>query len=438
MIRVRWNRAVLAPAARVAAVATLLIAVVYVVVVGVLDMIVYQHLVWNADARIEERLHHAAAHDLGSAQGRSSTDLDDAPVLLWRVGANGHPVALSADTPTLASDAWSHSGPTTATVGTTQFRLAATRSGTGWLVAGQSLAQADHVRAVLLAGEAIAGPVLLVSMFLGSVVIGVQASSPVELARRRQLEFTADASHELRTPLSVIDAELSLARATPRRADEYRQALDRIGGESQRLRQIVEDLLWLARFDSEPPPPGDEPVDLATIAVTCADRFGSVAQSRGVEITVRSEGQGPAWIDAPPEWVDRLAGVLVDNACRHAGPGGSVRILVDSQGHRVSLAVEDSGPGITPEERPRLFDRFHRATAGGGGAGLGLAIADSVVRSTAGRWTVGDAAIGGARMEVSWHRSHVRAGQADDRGAPPPPQAPEPSAPAAGQRARRR
>src|SRR6202035_2467893 len=143
-------------------------------------------------------------------------------------------------------------------------------------------------------------------------------------------------------------------------------------------------------------------------------------------------------IDAPPEWVDRLAGVLVDNACRHAGAGGSVHIVVGAQGNRVSLAVEDSGPGIAPEERPRLFDRFHRATAGGGSAGLGLAIADSVVRSTQGRWKVGDSAIGGARMEVSWHRSHVRGAQLNDRDAPSPTRATEPIGPPGGDRATHR
>ena len=95
-------------------------------------------------------------------------------------------------------------------------------------------------------------------MFAGSLLIGLRAQAPVEQSRRRQLEFTADASHELRTPLSVIRAETDLALASPREAADYRDTLIRIRGESERLRQLVEDMLWLARFDSEPPPPGDE------------------------------------------------------------------------------------------------------------------------------------------------------------------------------------
>jgi signal transduction histidine kinase len=141
-------------------------------------------------------------------------------------------------------------------------------------------------------------------------------------------------------------------------------------------------------------------VELVTLAQACADRFRLV----GPEVTAAT-GDGPALISAPPEWIDRLAGVLMDNACRYAGPGGQVRIGVRAHGSRVSLTVEDSGPGIPEADRPRLFDRFHRAVDEGPGAGLGLAIGDSIVRSTGGRWQVGDSPLGGALMTVSWRRA---------------------------------
>jgi len=107
--------------------------------------------------------------------------------------------------------------------------------------------------------------------------------------------------------------------------------------------------------------------------------------------------------------------VLVDNACRYAGNGGIVRIVVSSQVNRVSIAIEDSGPGIPPEERSRLFDRFHRATDDGSGTGLGLAIADSIVRSTGGRWRVIESTLGGAQFVVIWHRSRFRDTSAEVR-----------------------
>ena len=289
------------------------------------------------------------------------------------------------------------------------FRLAAIRQGGGRLVAGQSLADQQHIQDMLRDGAALAAPVLLLAMFAGSLIIGLRALSPVEHSRRRQLEFTADASHELRTPLSVINAEIGIALSAPREAADYRAALLRIQDESGRLRRIVEDLLWLARFDSEPPPPGAEPLDLATIAGTCAQRFQAVAQASSPGVSVTVAPSRAAWISAPPEWIDRLTGVLVDNACRYAGPGGSVRLSVAARGGRVSLTVEDSGPGIPPGQRDRLFDRFHRATEHGAGTGLGLAIADSIVRSTGGHWRIGESGLGGALFEVSWRRPLSRA-----------------------------
>ncbi len=237
-------------------------------------------------------------------------------------------------------------------------------------------------------------------MFAGALVIGLRAQAPVEQARRRQLEFTADASHELRTPLSVIRAETDLALAMPRKADDYRDTLQRIRGEGERLRLLVEDMLWLARFDSQPPHLDEGPTDLATVARAGADRFRSV----GPTVTA-SVADVATLINAPPDWIDRLVGVLLDNACRYAGPDGQVRIGVAVAGNRVTLTVEDSGPGIPADQRSRLFDRFSRATEHGSGAGLGLAIGDSVVRSTGGRWEVGDSPLGGARFVVSWRHA---------------------------------
>jgi len=146
-------------------------------------------------------------------------------------------------------------------------------------------------------------------------------------------------------------------------------------------------------------------VDVGAVVEAYADRFGAVATRRSISLSVRQRIEGQPWVNAPPEWIDRLTGVLVDNACRYAGDGGAVNLTVVAQGNRVRLVVEDSGPGIAPEDRASLFDRFHRAIDEGDGAGLGLAIGDTVVRATGGDWRVGTSRLGGALMEVSWHRS---------------------------------
>ncbi len=396
---------------RVALAATLLIAVVYAGSAAILDKVVTDRMAGEVDARLVERL----ADFTGSSPAALSreddddVDVDGAPVFLWLVGPGGAALRLSVDGPGLPAAAAPASGQRRqARLGSSAFMLRAARSGDSRLVAGESLAEEKHVLAVLRDGELLGAPILLLAMFAGSLIIGLRAMAPVEQSRRRQLEFTADASHELRTPLSVISAETSIALSAPRNAADYRSALVRVDGESQRLRRIVEDMLWLARFDSNPPPPTDEPLDLTTIAQECADRFAAVARSQSFDICVLPADPEAAWISAPPEWIDRLAGVLVDNACRYAGPGGTVRISVVPRGNRVSLVVEDSGPGVPEADRLLLFDRFHRSTEQGGGAGLGLAIADSIASSTGGHWRIGDSPLGGALFEVSWRRYTAR------------------------------
>jgi len=418
----QWRKPYVGHAIRVAAAATVVIAAMYLCVVAGFDFVERHHLVGQIDTRLQQRLAQAArdpaaAGSVGNYD--NAHDVDDAPVFFWRVTEAGNSSALTSGAPDLPATAWSPSKPSVeAQLGTGGFRLQAERVGDDWVVAAQSLASTDRIESDLLLLEAIAGPVLLVAVFFGTLLIGVKAASPVESARRRQLEFTADASHELRTPLSVIEAEVTLSLTSPRSDEEYRATLGRVNQESLRLREIVEDLLWLARFDSEPLPPAEEPVDVAVIAAACGDRFLAVAQRNEIALLVRHERKTRPWINAPPEWIDRLTAVMVDNACRYAGPGGTVRIGVTVSGNRVSLMVDDSGPGIAPEDRSELFHRFHRATDQGNGAGLGLAIADSVVRATGGEWSVGQADLGGAHMEVSWRRSPGARGPDDLSQAP--------------------
>lgn len=405
----RWRRPHIGNAARVAAVATVIIGTMYVCVVVGFNLVERNRLMGQIDSRLQERLAQAVGQprNAGSIDNYDNDhDVDDSPVFLWRVTDSGRTTALTPGAPALPRRSWSPSRQSVETqLGAQSFRLQARQIDGSWFVAAQSLSNADRVRSDLLALELIAGPFLLLAVFFGTLLIGVKAATPVEQARQRQLEFTADASHELRTPLSVIEAEVTLSLKSKRSSDAYRETLTRIGLESFRLRRIVEDLLWLARFDSEPPPPSDEPVDVAAVAAACADRFAPVAQRSDIALLVRDEGDLPPWINAPPEWIDRLVAVLVDNACRYAGSKGTVLLVVHVAGSRVCLRVEDSGPGIPPEDRPKLFDRFHRATEVGSGTGLGLAIGDSVVRATGGEWRVSQSELGGARMEVCWRRT---------------------------------
>jgi signal transduction histidine kinase len=405
-----------AHAAKVAVAASLLIGIVYAGCVTALDRVVSARLTASVDERLTERLNDV--REIGTRPMPSDDDdIDATPVYLWRQTGPGQTAQIDPGAPRLpaAVRVPSWQGETVLLPGG-PYRLSAGSVNGVRYIAGESLQTVNHLTALLRNGETVVSPVLLLAIFAGALTIGLRALSPVEQSRRRQLEFTADASHELRTPLSVISAETSVALSSPRKAAEYRAVLRRIEGETDRLRKIVEDLLWLARFDSAPPQPGDEPLDLATIAGRCADRFRALGTSQQFDVQLVINGSAPAWISAPPDWIDRLTGVLVDNACRYAGTGGTVRIGVAHRGTRVTLTVEDSGPGVADELRARLFDRFHRSTDQGGSAGLGLAIADSIVRSTDGQWRVGDSEVGGALFEVSWRRAGVRQSAAASAG----------------------
>ncbi len=402
----------LAPSLKVAFVATLVVIVVYAGAVAALDVLVAHRLVVQVDRQLTSRL--AAARVRPPALATKEPDspgegvhyglgIYGEPIYVWEVPPQSLVAKPNAASPPLPPGIWPAAGAGSATrnLPGTEYRLLSVPYRGGLLVAGESLTELTHVESVLLTSEFVAAPVLLVAIFLASLLIGLRSAKPIELAHRRQLEFTADASHELRTPLSVIEAEVSLARSFEGETDTA--TLERIAHESERLKRIVDDLLWLARFDAAPPPPAAGAIDLATVAEVCAARFQALANAKSLELRFARVGTATATVVAPAEWIDRLTSVLVDNACKYAGEPGTVQVEVGRAGSRVVLAVEDSGPGIPERERARLFDRFRRGTNEAGGHGLGLAIADSIVHSTGGRWRLGtSASLGGARVEVSW------------------------------------
>jgi signal transduction histidine kinase len=391
---------------RVALAATAAVALAYLVVAVAVVVIVDRNLTGQIDARITSsflRVPHDRPHGGGPYEAPPPEQLGGAPLILWEVHSDGRVETTTSDAVLPAAFATVRQ-PTTATIGGVEMRIAGQQSGDDLIVIGQSLEPVAETRTTVILAELLIAPLLLGIVFLGAVAIGRRVATPIEVSRQRQLDFTADASHELRTPLAVIEAHTSLALTHDRDIGWYRAAFGRIDRESKRMRRMLEDLLWLARFDASKRPPNVEPVDLAVMASQTVDRFGAIAETRHLSIDLDVPPDG-AVIAAPPEWLDRLLGVLLDNACKYAPEGGRVTVSVLVDGSRVALTVDDSGPGIPESERTRIFDRFHRATDTEGGAGLGLAIADAIVRATGGRWKVASAPSGGARMGITWSRA---------------------------------
>ncbi|MFN2568211.1 MAG: sensor histidine kinase [Candidatus Dormibacteria bacterium] len=390
---------------RVALATTAIVACVYAVIAIVVVVIATRNLTADVDGRLTSALSRVG-RDQVRAPGEGFVPPPGGPrfgppLLVWTVLPGGV-VATNDPNAPLPDDYRFLDGHRTISVGGTDVRVAGVSLGRAHVVVGQTMDSVSMARSNIITAELLVGPILLVVVFLGALAIARRAAAPFELARQRQMEFTADASHELRTPLSVIEAQTSLALAQSRDTAWYARAFQRVDVESKRIRRLVEDLLWLARFEGtggrQPPA---EHVDVGVLAEQAADRFATVAETRGLRLAAHV-GTGSHAVTAPPEWLHRLLGVLLDNACKYAPEGGSVDLSVSSGGGAVRLIVDDSGPGIAPEHRPRIFDRFHRAVEGPGGAGLGLAIADAVVRATGGRWEVGTSPAGGARMAVTW------------------------------------
>ena len=394
--------------ARVAAIAAAVALVIYGLVVTGVDVSLFRSMVTDADSRVIGRINVLlASQDVRGPRAFAPSE-GSQPIYLWLYGLDGKVAIATPGAPDVPDGLHPH---LPASVDTSGHHLRvngiqAIEVGTGrpagWLMVGTSVDGVYGSMFNLVLVEAGLAIPLGIFVFLGALWIARRAVAPVEEARRRQLAFTADASHELRTPLTVIEAEASLAPLQERDAGSYRQSIERIAGEGARLRLIVEDLLWLARFESEPSLPESGTVDVGEVATDSVARFRHVADQRGIRLTGRVMAPQAPLIAAPPEWIDRLAGVLVDNACRYSPDGGSVEVSVVTGEGRVRLAVDDSGPGIPPAERSQIFDRFHRANSKPGGAGLGLAIGNAIVTATGGRWEVTESQAGGARMAVHW------------------------------------
>lgn len=216
-------------------------------------------------------------------------------------------------------------------------------------------------------------------------------------ALRRQREFAADASHELRTPLTVIRASVDdLERHRSEPVEAVGSALGDIRAEVDQMTGMVEDLLLLARSDSGAVELDRVAVDLGDVATDGASSLAKVASEHGVAVTLDPE---PAEVTGDPARLRQLVMILVDNAIQHSVSGTTVTVAVRADGPDATLTVDDDGPGIRPEDLPRVFDRFYRAAGSpSGGTGLGLAIAAWIVERHGGRIEATNRAEGGARF----------------------------------------
>jgi two-component system, OmpR family, sensor kinase len=201
------------------------------------------------------------------------------------------------------------------------------------------------------------------------------ARSETEAALVRQREFVADASHELRTPLTSVLANLELLEEELE--GEQRETASSALRSSRRMRRLVADLLLLARADAGRQAP-HRPVDLSEVVTEAAAELEPVAGEHEISISA------PAGIrvEGARDELHRLVLNLMENALRHTDPGTAVEATVERSNGVAVLAVEDDGPGIPPELREKVFERFYRGAGDrSGSSGLGLSIVRAVAES---------------------------------------------------------
>ena len=219
-----------------------------------------------------------------------------------------------------------------------------------------------------------------------------------EQARRA---FVATASHELRTPLTLLQGALELLDEDLRegRVDLEDAHLQIAGAQRQlrRLEHLASDLLDLSRLDAEAPL-RFEPVELGELTRAVAAEFELRAADRGVGVDV-VQPIGPCWAKGDPGAVARIVRILLDNALRFAPAGEPVRVEAAYHGERATVEVVDAGPGVPPEEREVIFQRFRRGSSTGGeeGFGLGLAIGRELAERLGGQLELAPDAETGAR-----------------------------------------
>ncbi len=236
-----------------------------------------------------------------------------------------------------------------------------------------------------------AGAGALLAFFLISLFLARWALRPVERAWAQQQQFVADASHELKTPLTVILANMGIVLSHPGDTVQQQEKwIENTQAEAMRMKQLVDDLLFLAKPDASGVPRLTGTFNLSDAVLGSVLPFESVAFEQGV--TLNSDVAPGIDFTGSEGQIKQLAAILLDNACKYAGKDGSVTVRLWVEQEKIRLVVNNTGTPIAPEDQQHIFERFYRAdksrVRSRGGYGLGLAIAKQIVDAHGGKIAV--------------------------------------------------
>ena len=224
------------------------------------------------------------------------------------------------------------------------------------------------------------------AMFVLSLFISKWAVHPVETALRNQKRFVADASHELKTPLAVIISNTDMVLKSEGIDGKNKRRLDNVKAESARMKELVQELIDLARGDSTDDKPAMEEIDLSSLISDDLLSWDPVAYDAGRSIS--DDIEEGICVKGNRDKLKQLLGILIDNAIKYSDEGSEIKVSLKKSDKKAVLSVKDQGKALTEEEKARVFDRFYRADESRestSGYGLGLSIAAQIAALHKGR-----------------------------------------------------
>jgi signal transduction histidine kinase len=225
---------------------------------------------------------------------------------------------------------------------------------------------------------------------LNPIILSIgQLLAGLREAFERQRRFTGDAAHELKTSLTLLKSSLQLLTMGRRNAEEYEAGLRDLTIDIQRMEELTERMLALARIEEE----GEKPAEVVALGMTVrslAQRLKPLAEAK--QVTIGVIGDGAYMVSVQASDAEILSSNLLMNAVQHSPAGKEVRVSLTAQNGTVEMRVADEGDGIPESALPHIFERFYRTDASrsrqSGGTGLGLAICKAIVERSQGKIAV--------------------------------------------------